>query len=286
MFLKIVTGIIFYYILQNVSLYFLHNSRIFMEYVLIGAASIIAAGLTLFSGFGLGTLLMPVFALLFPVDVAIALTAVVHLLNNLFKFILMGKHTSKDTVVRFGLPAIVTAYLGARVLLNLSDLEPLFRYQLSDHDYYIEPVKLVVAVLMVFFALFEVIPRFEKINLNKKYLPLGGIMSGFFGGLSGHQGALRSAFLLKSGLNKESFIASGIAIACMVDISRIIVYSSHFKSAHSKENVSFLVLAVLSAFLGSYIGSRLVKKITLYIIQVIVSVMLFGIAVGLGMGII
>jgi acyl-CoA reductase-like NAD-dependent aldehyde dehydrogenase len=42
------------------------------------------------------------------------------------------------------------------------------------------------------------------------YLPVGGLLSGFFGGLSGHQGALRSVFLLRAGLTKESFIATGV----------------------------------------------------------------------------
>ena len=34
--------------------------------------------------------------------------------------------------------------------------------------------------------------------LPSRWLALGGVLSGFFGGLSGNQGALRSAFLLKS----------------------------------------------------------------------------------------
>ncbi len=38
-------------------------------------------------------------------------------------------------------------------------------------------------------------------------------MTGFFGGLSGMQGAMRSAFLAKSGLGKEAFIATGAVIA-------------------------------------------------------------------------
>jgi hypothetical protein len=37
-----------------------------MELVLIGLAALLTSGLTLFSGFGLGTILMPVFALFFP----------------------------------------------------------------------------------------------------------------------------------------------------------------------------------------------------------------------------
>ena len=59
-----------------------------MELAIICLATFIASGLTLFSGFGLGTLLMPVVAVFFPLEVAIAMTAVVHLANNLFKLLL------------------------------------------------------------------------------------------------------------------------------------------------------------------------------------------------------
>lgn len=43
-----------------------------MSYLLICATALLVSGLTLFSGFGLGTLLIPVFALFFPVEVAAA----------------------------------------------------------------------------------------------------------------------------------------------------------------------------------------------------------------------
>jgi uncharacterized membrane protein YfcA len=111
----------------------------------------------------------------------------------------------------------------------------------------------------------------------------GGMLSGFFGGLSGHQGALRSAFLIKCGLSKESFIATGVVIACLVDITRISVYASHFSLASAGNNV-LLFAAILSAFLGAFIGNRLMKKVTLRTIQVLVAIMLLGIALALLLG--
>lgn len=45
-----------------------------MEYVLIQLVTFAASGLVLFSGFGLGTMLVPVFAICFPLDVAVAMT--------------------------------------------------------------------------------------------------------------------------------------------------------------------------------------------------------------------
>ena len=130
-----------------------------MAYFIICLAAFLASGLTLFSGFGLGTLLLPVMALFFPIDLAIALTAVVHALNNLFKCWLLGRHADGAVVLKFGLPAILAALLGARLLLYLSDLQPLFHYQVFGREASVMPVKLVVAVLMVVFAWFELRPR-------------------------------------------------------------------------------------------------------------------------------
>lgn len=257
-----------------------------MEYLIICTVAFITAGLTLFSGFGLGTILMPVFALFFAIDVAVVLTAIVHFANNLFKLVLMGKYANKSAVIRFGLPAITTSFLGAWLLLWLSDKDALFGYQWLGRNFEVTSVKLVIAMLLVVFALFEVIPRFEKLTFEKKYLPLGGMLSGFFGGLSGHQGALRSAFLIKCGLSKEGFIATGVVIACLVDFARISVYSARFSLTMIQENSWLLLSATVSAFLGVFIGKRLLKKVTMRGIQVLVAIMLFVIAIGLGSGIV
>ena len=56
-----------------------------MSYLIICTVALLVSALTLFSGFGLGTLLMPAFALFFPIEVAVAATAIVHLANNIFR---------------------------------------------------------------------------------------------------------------------------------------------------------------------------------------------------------
>ncbi len=257
-----------------------------MEYLIICIAALAASGLTLFSGFGLGTLLMPVFAIFFTIDLAVAMTALVHLFNNLFKLALMGRHADKNAVLRFGISATIAAFIGASTLVLLSGLKPIMSYQIASSVFQIMPVKLVIAILMVIFAGMELSPRFEKMSFGEKYLPLGGMLSGFFGGLSGHQGALRSAFLARCGLTKESFIATGVVIACMVDISRISFYSVHFSIAGINDNGMLLLFAVLSAFTGSFIGKKLIRRVTMRAVQIIVSIMLFAIALFLGMGII
>lgn len=128
------------------------------------------------------------------------------------------------------------------------------------------------------------IPAFGKLAFDKKYLLLGGALSGFFGGLSGNQGALRSAFLIKTGLDKEAFIGTGTVASVIVDIARLVVYGVSFYTASFtgvREIQGLVIAASLAAFLGAFLGTRLVKKITLRTLQIIIGVML--VLVGLGM---
>lgn len=257
-----------------------------MEFAIVGIAALFASLLTFFSGFGLGTILLPVFALFFPVEVAIALTGIVHLLNNLFKMILVGKMANWKVVLRFGIPAIVGAFIGAYLLVFFSGGEPWYSYHLGGRLCEITPVKFVIAALMFLFAVLEFIPFYQKLEFDQNKLVIGGALSGFFGGLSGHQGALRSAFLIKCGLSKESFVATGVIIASVVDISRISVYFTKFSDIGMAENQPILLTAILAAFTGAYLGKQLLKKITINFVHITVSVMIMALAIMMGAGII
>lgn len=260
-----------------------------MELVLIGIVALLTAGVTLFSGFGLGTILMPVFALFFPVPLAIAATAVVHFANNIFKFGLMAKQADWRVVARFGIPATVAAIVGASLLTWFDRMPALASYTLGGSVYEITVVKAVIGVLIVVFALLELWPRFQTLAFPRRWLPLGGVLSGFFGGLSGNQGALRSAFLLKAGLTKEAFVATGVVSAVIVDAARLATYGSGIMASHlgqSQEIIAPVVVSTICAFIGSFVGKRVLQKITLRTVQIIVAVAMLLIGVGLVSGLI
>jgi len=260
-----------------------------MEYIVVCLVAFIVSGLTLFSGFGLGTLLMPAFALFFPIPVAVTATAVVHLANNFFKLGLIGRHADLEVTSRFAIPATITAFLGALLLTRFSDISPLITYQIGDQTKEITVIKIVISCLIIIFAFFDLLPRLRNMAFDRKYLPLGGALSGFFGGLSGHQGALRSAFLIKAGLSKEAFIGTGVAAAVIVDIARLAVYGVTFysqKFTPLKETWVLVLLATLSAFIGALLGRKLLKKITLQAVQVLVGVMLILLGLAMGTGLI
>ena len=200
--------------------------------------------------------------------------------------LLVGKNTDKTVVLRFGIPAFVSSFAGALLLVRLSDLQPLYSYILLGKEYSITPVKFIIAILLILFSLTEIIPYFRNLQFDRKYLMIGGALSGFFGGLSGHQGALRSAFLIKIGFDKTTYIATGIAIACLVDLSRLGVYSTRFLQSGLHDNLLLVIVATLSAFSGALLGNRLLKKVTLQGVQIFVTTMLIILAIIIGTGII
>ncbi len=259
-----------------------------MDYILIALTSFFASGVTLFSGFGLGTILTPVFALFFPLPVAIAATAVVHLANNLFKGIWLARLANKEIVIRFGLSAIVASFCGAGVLKLVSNLPVILTYTINGHPYSITAVKLLIGLAIIIFSLLELIPAFSRMTFQKEHLGVGGLLSGFFGGLSGHQGALRAMFLKKTNLNQEEFLATNVVLGIMVDLTRLVVYGALIFVPYIdvlRMNLNFLLTAILAAFFGAFLGIKLIKKITLQALHLCIGVMLiaFGLALSLGL---
>ena len=258
-------------------------------YVSVFLASLVVAGLTFFSGFGLGTLLMPLFALFFPLPVAVAATAVVHFANNLFKIALVGRNARWGIVLRFGLPAALAAVAGAWLLGRLALSEPIAVYTLFGAEHAVAPVKLVIGTLMVLFAVFELVPALDRLSMPPSLIPLGGVLSGFFGGLSGHQGALRTIFLIRAGLDTTAFVATIAVVAGMVDVVRLTVYGLTFLGGHFAAIGSgwgLVAAACLGALAGSISGRMLLKKITMRQVRFIVGTLLLLLGTGLASGLV
>lgn len=253
---------------------------------LIPAVAFFASLLTFFSGFGLGTIMVPVFLLFFPVELAIALSGIIHLLNNMFKITLIWSYIDRKVLLRFGTAALFAAFLGALLLSILSETDGPVNYVLAGYQGHTTYLNITIGVMLFIFALVELIPGVKLMNVSDNKLILGGLLSGFAGGLSGHQGALRTIFLVKAGLSAEAFIATGISIALIVDLTRIPIYFSTMDPQSISENASLLISATLSAFIGAVIGRRLLKKVKISALQTLVGVLILVVSVLLGFGII
>lgn len=255
----------------------------------IGITAFAASALTLFAGFGLGTLLLPVFAVFFPAEVAVAATAVVHGLNSLFKAVLVGRHADRRIVLRFGIPAVAAALAGAALLAALSKRPPVrLHWPWGAED--VPPVQIGMGILILLFAIVELVPeRRVPLRLPIRWLPIGGLLSGFFGGLSGHQGALRAIFLRRAGLGARAFAGTQAILALLVDTARLLVYGAaawgrHFGALASEGTAIPVVVGTLCAFGGAYAGTRLFPKMTIGAVQKIVGLLLIVTGAGLASG--
>lgn len=257
-----------------------------MEHALLIFTILAGTILTFFSGFGLGTLLLPVFCLFFPIEIAVGATGIVHGMNAIFKFLFVYKNIHYPTFFRFSIPAMVFAIIGGKTLGVISELPIAWTYTLFNKTIEVSFIQLIIGCVMLFFAWLELSPKLNQLKIQQKWLPFGGVLSGFFGGISGHQGALRAAFLTKAGLSKEQFIATSNASAVIIDITRLSVYFTTISFGQLAPHSTLILIGILVAFIGTTIGARLVNKITLQWIQQLVGSLLIVYGLGLIFGLI
>lgn len=255
-----------------------------MDILVLVLVSFGASCLTFFSGFGLGTMLTPVFIVLTGGDLVLAMmmTAIVHFANNVFKFLLMKKSIDWSIALRFGGIAIPAAALGAYLISDLEE-QVVFAYAINGGENEIFLSNLIFGFVLIVFALIELIPKWGFFFAKANAL-IGGLLSGFFGGLSGHQGALRTAFLIKFKLSKEAFIATGIVIALVVDIVRTPFYFIEKKASLNIDDWLFVGIATGAALTGAIMGKMLLKKIKLKTLNITVGIamLVFGILLAAG----
>jgi hypothetical protein len=244
-----------------------------MELILIAVAALAASAITLVSGFGLSTALVPIFALYFPLPLAIGAVAVVHLINSLFKVALLRHAINWGAALQFGLPAAAAAVVGASLLGLLGGFAPLLSYELGGAVHEITPLKFLVGCIILALVALEFSPAVARLRISPRALPLGGLLSGFFGGLTGNQGVLRSAFLIRLKLSPEGFAATGAVGAAIVDLSRLAVYGGGASAVALSTDGPLrnaLICATVAALTGALAGRRLVRTMRGETLRIIV----------------
>ena len=171
-------------------------------------ATFIAAALTVPAGFGLATMLTPIVFLWLEPHEAIAVVAVVHGSHNAMKLRVLRESVDYTAVRRFGWALVLGALIGAS-LNTMVEADPLL---------------LLVGIALIVLPILSVTESWTNFRLPEAEDRIGGFGSGFFGGLTGHQGALRAMFLRKRLPNKTEYAATAAILALVVDMVRIPVY--------------------------------------------------------------
>src|SRR3954452_9825101 len=160
------------------------------------------------SGFGIGSLLTPLVALHAGTKTAVAAVSIPHLIGTAMRFWHLRHSLDRAILLRFGLTSAAGGLAGA--LLNASAPSP--------------ALTTVLGILLVFAGAAQLTGQAQRWRFHGSVAWIAGALSGFFGGLVGNQGGIRSAALLGFDLKKEQFVATATAIALLVDGSRMPVY--------------------------------------------------------------
>ena len=206
----------------------------------------------------------------YPPELAIALTGFVHFVNSALKSAL-NRSVNWKIVLVFGLPSLLAAVIGSVFLTMLSN-KTLILFDLTE-TLLTRPVSLLKFIIGFFMMSFSILELTLKGKSSALPLWLGGALSGFMGGLSGHQGALRSVFLMNRVGEVSAFVSTAAFIGLMTDVSRNSIYLVTLN--WGTVDIPQLVLTVIAAAAGVLIGTRLLKKITFGFIQTVVSIGLF-----------
>lgn len=177
---------------------------VFLTAILSGATASVV-------GFGIGSLMTPLLAYKFGTATAVALVTLPHALATSLRCWRLRRHIDRTVLVRFGLLSAAGALAGALLYTRLGP----------------SALTRVLGGLLVLTSVAQLSGGASRLRTQGPLVSLFGLVSGFFGGIAGNQGGLRSAALTAFRLSPVRFVATATAIGVLVDATRAPVYMWH-----------------------------------------------------------
>ena len=228
----------------------------------LAAASVAAGAIASVAGFGIGTVLTPVFALQVDMKLAVAAVAIPHLVATSLRLWMMRAHVDGRLVRTFGVMSAAGGLAGA-----------LLQQQLRGPG-----LVMVFGGLLVFAGLTGLTGVMERVRLGRTAAWIAGLLSGVFGGLVGNQGGIRSAALLGFDVRPAAFVASATAAALMVDLARMPVYLV-LESDRLASVAGSIALASVGGVAGKFGGERVLRRIPPPIFKKLVSALVLAVGI-------
>ena len=208
-------------------------AAVFIVAILSGATATVV-------GFGIGSLMTPLLAIKFGTTTAVALVTVPHAAATAVRCWRLRAHVDRVVLVRFGLLSAAGALAGAFIYTRLGP----------------GALTRVLGGLLLLTAVAQLTGWTSRWQPRGPVVALFGLLSGFFGGIAGNQGGLRSAALTAFGLPPLAFVASATAIGLLVDAARTPVYLWH--SGHVLRTLwAPIVVGTAGVLIGTLVGERI-----------------------------
>ena len=234
-----------------------------LEQLVVFLVALLAGGVAYVSGFGIGSLLTPLFALRMDVQLAVAAVSIPHFLATLWRFLILRKDLDSKVFRQFGLMSAAGGLAGA-LLHNVASSPQL---------------TIIFCGLLLFAGVTGLTGLSSRLRFGPRVAWIAGLLSGLLGGLVGNQGGIRSAALLGFDLEKAQFVATATAIGMVVDAARMPVYFAT-RLPDLLSVWQYILLAAAGVLAGTVLGRMLLSKLAESVFKRTVSslILLLGLA--------
>lgn len=211
---------------------------------LVAAASVLAGAVAAVAGFGIGSLLTPVFAARLETKVAVAAVAVPHIVATALRLWRLRAHVDSHLLRTFGAASAAGGLVGAVLHARLAS----------------PTLGIVFGGLLLFAGGSELTGFSRRMRFGGAGAYVAGALSGLFGGLVGNQGGIRSAALLGFEAPRTAFVATATAVALAVDLVRLPVYAAA-EGARVLAEWPMVTIATVGAVIGTLLGGRVLERL-------------------------
>lgn len=225
----------------------------------LAAAAIVAGGVAALAGFGIGSVLTPLFAIRVDAKLAVAAVAIPHVAGTALRFWRLRRRVDRRIFAWFGATSAAGGLLGALLHAWASS----------------RTLAIVFGALLLFVGLSELTGLMARVRLGRRAAWAVGALSGMLGGMVGNQGGIRSAALLAFEADKQAFIATATAVGLVVDAARLPVYLAGEWSRLSRL-WPWIAIATAGVLLGTIGGMRVLPHVADRTFRRVVAVLLLA----------
>src|SRR6185503_17186883 len=169
--------------------------RLFNLLILI--AGVAAGGVASVAGFGIGSLLTPVFVTQVATQVAVAAVSIPHVVGTAARFWLLRGQVDRRLLVQFGLTSAAGGLTGALLQTRTGSAG----------------LTILFGALLLFVSASELTGLSKRMRFRGAAAWIAGALSGLLGGLVGNQGGIRSAAMLGIDVPRQAFVGTATAVA-------------------------------------------------------------------------
>jgi uncharacterized membrane protein YfcA len=212
--------------------------------VLYFLAGLFGGGVGAVAGFGIGSLLTPAVASVTGTRLAVAAVSIPHAIGTSIRFWRFRREVDWKIVRSFGVTSAAGGITGALVNAWASN----------------RALEIVFGLLLVLAGAAQVTGFTERWRLRGPWASLGGALSGFFGGLVGNQGGIRTAAMLGFDVDKRQFVATTTAVALLVDAARVPIFIA-FETVALAALWKVIAIASIGVIAGTLFGEKLLARV-------------------------